>query len=249
MWTREQLKMNGKQLFYRNYWNYVAVTLLAGLFAGAGGGSASYSGRSSFAEMNDATSGYGYRAPSISPEAGMAFAGIMGVMVVVMLIVAIALLFLGIFVGNVLLVGDNVFYIKNRTERAGIKTMLEPFRSGHYGNVVLTMFLMELYIFLWSLLFIIPGIIKTYEYLMVPYILAENPGMDRKEAFAISRRMMEGQKWDAFVLALSFLGWGILSIFTCGILGIFFLNPYTKATFTELYAYNKVKAYNEGYIR
>ena len=237
MWTREQLKMNGKQLFYRNYWNYVAVTLLAGLFAGAGGGSASYSGRSSFAEMNDATSGYGYRAPSISPEAGMAFAGIMGVMVVVMLIVAIALLFLGIFVGNVLLVGGNVFYIKNRTERAGIKTMLEPFRSGHYGNVVLTMFLMELYI------------VKYYSYYLAPYILAENPGMDRKEAFAISRRMMEGQKWDAFVLALSFLGWGILSIFTCGILGIFFLNPYTKATFTELYAYNKVKAYNEGYIR
>lgn len=244
--------MNGKQLFYRNYWNYwnyVAVTLLAGLFAGAGGGGASYSGGNNFYKMNNATSGYGYGAPAISPEVSMALAGIMGVIVTIMLIAMIAFLFLGIFVGNVLLVGGNVFYIKNRTEHAGIKTMLEPFRSGHYGNIVLTMFLMELYIFLWSLLFIIPGIIKAYEYLMVPYILAENPGMDRREAFAISRRMMEGQKWEAFVLNLSFLGWGILNVFTCGILGIFFLNPYTKATFTELYAYNKMKAYNEGYIR
>ena len=181
MWTREQLKMNGKQLFYRNYWNYVAVTLLAGLFAGAGGGGASYSGGNNFYKMNNATSGYGYGAPAISPEVSMALAGIMGVIVTIMLIAMIAFLFLGIFVGNVLLVGGNVFYIKNRTEHAGIKTMLEPFRSGHYGNIVLTMFLMELYIFLWSLLFIIPGIIKAYEYLMVPYILAENPGMDRSE--------------------------------------------------------------------
>lgn len=111
------------------------------------------------------------------------------------------------------------------------------------------MFLMQLYIFLWSLLFIIPGVIKSYEYMMVPYILAENPGMDRKEAFAISKRMMDGQKWAAFVLELSFLGWIILGVVTCGLLGIFWIQPYINATMTELYMYNKVKAYNEGYIR
>lgn len=245
MWTREQLKTNGKQLFFRNYWNYVAVTLLAGIFAGAGGGSMGYSGGSSIAETNNAAGGYGYNAPGIDA----AFAGIMGILIVIMVIIAMASIVLSICVGNVLVVGGNVFYIKSRTERVGVKTMLEPFRSGHYGNVVLTMFLMDLYIFLWSLLLVIPGIIKMYEYLMVPYILAENPGMERKEAFAISRRMMDGQKWDAFVLSLSFLGWEILNLFTCGILGIFFLSPYTKATFTELYIYNKMKAYNEGYIR
>lgn len=84
---------------------------------------------------------------------------------------------------------------------------------------------------------------------MVPYILAENPGMDRREAFAISKRMMDGEKWNTFVLSLSFLGWVLLSGCTCGILTIFFVNPYAQATYTELYTYNKIKAYNEGFIR
>ena len=84
---------------------------------------------------------------------------------------------------------------------------------------------------------------------MVPYILAENPGMDRREAFAISKRMMDGEKWNTFVLGLSFFGWIVIDLFTCGILGLFFVSPYVHATFAELYAYNKVKAYNEGYIR
>ena len=77
---------------------------------------------------------------------------------------------------------------------------------------------MNLFIALWTLLLIVPGIIKSYEYRMVPYILAENPGMNRKEAFAISKRMMTGKKWATFVLDLSFFGWIFLSIFTCGIL-------------------------------
>ena len=71
--------------------------------------------------------------------------------------------------------------------------MFDAFRSGHYVNIVLTMFLRELFTSLWTLLLVIPGIVKHYEYLMIPYILAENPGMDRKEAFQISKRMMDGQ--------------------------------------------------------
>ena len=107
---------------------------------------------------------------------------------------------------------------------------------------------MDLFISLWSLLLIIPGIIKSYEYLMVPYILAENPQMDRKEIFEISRRMMDGEKMNAFLLDLSFLGWIFLTVLTCGVAGILYVQPYMMATRTELYIYNKVKAYNEGYI-
>ena len=84
---------------------------------------------------------------------------------------------------------------------------------------------------------------------MVPYILAENPAMDRKSAFAISKRMMDGEKLKAFELTLSFLGWYFLSLITCGIVGIFYVNPYAEATMAELYAYNKAKAFREGYIR
>lgn len=242
MWTRMQLKMNGKQLFYRNYWECIAVSLIMGLFATV----PNYNGiRINIEvyenELNDIFMS--------SPEIRKGFTAALAISAMLALLLAVAGAALKIFLGNVFTVGGNCFFIENRTRKAGFKTLLSPFRSGHYGNVVLTMFLMNFYIFLWTLLFIIPGIIKTYEYFMVPYILAENPGMERREAFAISKRMMEGEKWNTFVLGLSFLGWILLDLFTCGILSLFFLTPYVHATYAELYAYNKVKAYNEGYIR
>lgn len=74
-----------------------------------------------------------------------------------------------------------------------------------------------------------------YCYLMVPYILAENPDMKAREALRLSREMMDGQKWNAFVLGLSFIGWQLLGTLLCGI-GTFFVQPYVDATFAELYA-------------
>ncbi len=74
-----------------------------------------------------------------------------------------------------------------------------------------------------------------YCYLMVPYILSENPDMKAREALRLSKEMMDGQKWNAFVLGLSFLGWQILGTMLCGI-GTFFVQPYVDATFAELYA-------------
>lgn len=74
-----------------------------------------------------------------------------------------------------------------------------------------------------------------YCYLMVPYILSENPNMKASEVLRLSKEMMYGQKWSAFVLGLSFLGWQILGMLLCGI-GTFFVQPYVDATFAELYA-------------
>ena len=108
------------------------------------------------------------------------------------------------------------------------------FRS-HYKNVTKTMFMRDLYIFLWSLLFVVPGIIKTYEYRMVDYILSENPEMNYSEALALSSKMMKGNKWKAFVLDLSFIGWDILSSMTFGILDIFYVMPYKMSTNAALY--------------
>ena len=99
------------------------------------------------------------------------------------------------------------------------------------------------------LLFIIPGIVKSYEYMMIPYLLAEHPEMTRQEAFAESKQMMDGNKWDAFVLDLSFIGWFILEKISFGLAGLFFVRPYYETVFAELYEANKQKAYREGYIR
>jgi uncharacterized membrane protein len=92
-----------------------------------------------------------------------------------------------------------------------------------------------IFLILWSLLLIIPGIVKYYEYLMVPYLLAENPYLSREEAFAESKRMMDGEKWNAFVLDLSFLGWILLSELTAGLVGVFYVNPYVNGTHAALF--------------
>ena len=135
---------------------------------------------------------------------------------------------------NPLRLGCQRFFRKNLDEPANMSNIVFAFDS-NYKNVVKTMFLRDVYVFLWSLLFVIPGIIKTYEYRMVPYLLSENPGMSDKEAFAESKRLMNGNKWKTFVLDLSFIGWDILSLFTCGILSIFYVNPYKMSTDAALY--------------
>ena len=121
----------------------------------------------------------------------------------------------------------------------GYGKALIKYISGYYKNkyktIVLGMFLKGLFQSLWGLLFIIPGIIKGYEYRMIPYLLAENPEMSYKEAFEASKIMMDGEKWNAFVLDLSFIGWGILSFFTCFLLSIFYVSPYQYLTNAQLY--------------
>lgn len=94
--------------------------------------------------------------------------------------------------------------------------------------------LMAIFTFLWMLLFIIPGIIAAYSYSMAPYILEENPGMSALDAINASKEMMRGNKFRLFCLEISFIGWGILCLFTCGI-GFFWLNPYIFASKTAFF--------------
>ena len=88
------------------------------------------------------------------------------------------------------------------------------------------MFFRDLYTVLWLLLLIIPGIIKSYEYTLIPYLLAENENMTKKQAFAESKRLMKGNKWRAFVLDLSLILWILLSAVSFGLVGVFYAYPY-----------------------
>lgn len=241
MWTRQQLKNNAKINMQRNYWGCVAVAFIMSVVEGIGAAGGVRSGSQS--AMTDGN--YNYDKYDTSGT----FTAFASILIAIGLVLLVFGILLNIFVGNVLRIGANRFFIQNRTEMVRTGTIFDGFRSGYYGNIVLTMFLKDLYVALWTLLLIIPGVIKELEYMMVPYILAENPGMDRKEAFAISKRMMDGEKFDAFVLQLSFIGWYLLAAITCGLVGIFYVNPYVEATMTELYAYNKGKAFHEGYIQ
>lgn len=94
--------------------------------------------------------------------------------------------------------------------------------------------LVSLYTFLWSLLFVIPGLVKSYSYAMTPYIMAEKPDMGVNDAITKSRQIMDGHKWQLFCLDLSFTGWMLLCIVTLGI-GFFYVWPYYSAARAAFY--------------
>ena len=96
------------------------------------------------------------------------------------------------------------------------------------------MLLMYVYTFLWTLLLIVPGIIKAFSYAMVPFILADKPELKAEEAINLSMKMMDGHKLDLFILSLSFIGWGLLAIFTLFI-GYLWLTPYIYTTMVAFY--------------
>lgn len=103
------------------------------------------------------------------------------------------------------------------------------------NRVFITMMLVSLYSWLWTLLFIIPGIIKGYSYAMTPYLLKDNEELSGEAAINASMSMMSGHKWELFVLDLTFIGWALLCIFTFGI-GLLWLQPYqltSRAAFYE----------------
>lgn len=149
-------------------------------------------------------------------------------------IAIIALIYI-ILIAEVLRVAGRKYFIDaSKQENTKINVMKEVFKKGCWRNVAYIMLIKDIFNILWFLT-IIGGFIKAYEYRMIPYILADNPKIDRKEAFRLSKEMMKGNKWKTFVLDLSFILWNILSLVTLGMLNILYVNPYKAATVTELY--------------
>lgn len=165
---------------------------------------------------------------------------------VILLGVLLLLMFLA-FISNILRVGQHRFLLENRCYsqcRAG--RLLFIWRVKRWKKTVLTTFKQSFFVFLWDLT-IIGGLIKRYSYKMIPYILAENPDIDHRQAFSLSRQMMNGNKWKAFVLDLSFLGWEVLDIFTLGFLRYLWIAPYKETVYTELYVALRAVAKERSY--
>lgn len=265
MWTRAELKSKAKFSFKRNYWKSVLISLILALLVGGGSSGSSISSAvsnnligssdSSVTDdySNDDSSLYdgndfyddtydGNVEDDIDDLNSMAdnTAGMMaiGIFLMVFIIVFVVLMavviLLDVFIFNPLEVGCKKYYLRNLNEPAQVGNIGYAF-DNNYKNITKTMFFRDLFTVLWTLLFIIPGIVKSYEYQMIPYLLADNPQMTKEQAFEESKRMMQGQKWKAFVLDLSFIGWNILSALTLGILGIFYVQPYMDATHAALY--------------
>lgn len=257
-WDRPTIKERAKEGFKRNYWWCVLAALILSLLIGGGSsnsddkdkksdnkGISSYTTQiftdqdGSFTDkVTDKAAGLvGGKAYGVAKAALGFTAGMVVLLVAVILIIVFAIsLILKALVFNPLEMGGRKFFLKNQIEEEkGIGCYLDGFHGGTYGNVVVTMLVRDIKIFLWMLLLIIPGIIKSYEYRMVPYILAEHPELNYSDVLRMSSEMMDGQKMNAFVLDLSFIGWFILSVITGGIVGIFWTNPYYYSADAELY--------------
>lgn len=212
MWNRQQVKEQAKQIMKRNYWKMFLVTLIAGILC---------------AEYVDLIQVVEDFIPdNVLPSMFSSILTILSGGFFVGLLYSI-------FIGDVIRVGEQYYFIKNHYGNPALNEIFQGFK-GNYLNVVKIMLIMELKIMLWLLLLVVPGIIKAYEYSMIPYLLAENPNITTDEAFSLSKQMTTGQKMNLFVLDLSFLGWYFLG-FLCFGIGALFVQPYDIAAFTEVY--------------
>ncbi len=114
-----------------------------------------------------------------------------------------------------------------------LESMFTVYRD-NFLKAFLVPLLQGLFVFLWSLLFVIPGVIMAYAYSMAIYVANDNPELSAMDAIRKSRELMDGHKWDLFVLDLSFIGWIFLCLLTFGI-GFFFLAPYIEMAHVEFY--------------
>ena len=220
MWTRRELKEKGKTAFKANYWKTVLVSMLimlTGIGAFSRGGSGSEEAEDTFTASFH-LGPFSYNGGHVTGEqmAGnpvfWLLTGLIGLtvgMLALLLVIIVKACLL-----NPLRVGAQRFMLMNLNREARVAEAAFAFDHG-YKNIVMTMFLRDLYTFL--------------------YILAEHPDLMPEEVLRRSTLMMEGQKWKAFLLDLSFLGWEILSGVTAGLLGVFYVRPYRSMTEAALY--------------
>ncbi len=228
MWTRAALKAKAKTVLKTSYWKAFLISLLIGVAGGnngginfnLGGGNGSGSGNYYF--------GNGTQFSEFFTSA------VLIIIAIVVLVILVLVAGFRIFVGYPLEVGGRRFFVESAEGHTDLNNISFAFGKEKYGNIVKTMLLRSVYTFLWTLLLIIPGIVKGFAYSMVPYILADNPGIGQKRAIQLSNQMTMGHKFNIFVLGLSFIGWYILGTLAL-LVGTLFVLPYDNATRAELY--------------
>lgn len=262
MWTRKALKEQAKEALRRNYWKIVLVSSLL-LFLGGGVsftgvGSSNrevisqdaedvediedieedISGKENYFVKIDTEQGevhWGAKERNM-PSGVWIIATIIGVIIFIsiFLFILVLIFLVDIFLWNPFSVGVERFMLKSVDDQAQVKEIGYAFDHS-YKNIVRTLFHRDLQILLWALLLFIPGVYKKYQYRMVSYIMAEYPDMEYRRALQLSKDMMNGHKWNAFVLDLSFILWHFLGTITCGIVEIFYVQPYQQLTNAALY--------------
>ncbi|TCU66206.1 uncharacterized protein DUF975 [Tissierella praeacuta] len=237
MWSREEIKNYAKDFLRQHYWKAFLVCLIV-VIIGSSGIKVKVPDRHNQSqtidimrnkialEPNNIAFNFTARKFGISPIFYIS-KWFIPIIIIISLIISIT-------IGYALEVGKSRFFLKGFKDEVNVENLFSTFNSREYFGIVKTQFVRNLYNLLWTLLFIIPGIIKSYEYIMVPYILSDEPNLSPNEAIRRSMDMTEGHKMDIFILDLSFWGWYILGLLFFGIGGIF-VHPYKEATLARLY--------------
>lgn len=140
---------------------------------------------------------------------------------------------LSLLIAGPMMLGAATFALSiSRGQEARVEMLFSGFK--YFGTAILTYLLMILFVFLWMLLLIVPGIIAALSYSMTFYLLADNPSLKAMEALDLSKEMMDGHKWQLFYLCLRFFLLGLLCILTLGI-GFLWLVPYAHVTVAKFY--------------
>ena len=212
-----QLRLKARESLKGNYWPAVGVAFVAAIF-----GALMVNGGSYNINLEKRVTEIFGDLPTILKTYLLIAAGGAG-----------ALSLVNLILGGVVQLGYAQYLLKQQDrEINSVKDLFSKF--DYFGQGFLQLFLRNLYSFLWGLLFLIPGIVKTFAYAMTPFIMAENPNLTANEAITISKEKMNGHKGELFWLSLTFFGWSLLAALTGGI-GYIFLNPYINAAYAAFY--------------
>lgn len=228
MWTSRDVKERGKAAFKANYWRSILVGLLLTLLSGG----TVYISRGSSQDMQKEVEQIKEAAGKLTPSQQMMAATIIFGTISVGMIITILL---RIFLYNPLKVGAYGFFKENVLTGGGGSLDALKNGFGRFGRTFVTLFMQDLFLVLWTLLFIIPGFVKAYSYRMVPYILEDEPDLSAMEVITRSRQIMKGNKWKSFIYDLSFIGWFFLLLITFGLAGVFWVTPYKYNADAALY--------------
>lgn len=236
-WTREAIKSHAKLFLKSNYWTAFAVCLIA-MILGASVRSFELIGRLGDSNAHEASnlilqfdSSIGqFGRFSFGPFENI-FRGFWGLLSFGL---GIFVILLRIVVGNNLRVGQARYFRNAIGGDNKFDYLFSTFARGEWMSMSLKLLYLDFIIFLWGLLLVIPGIVKSYQYKFVPYILAEHPDYSIQQAMNISTKMTDDDKMNLFVLDLSFIGWYLLGSLLFGF-GQLFVEPYPRATEATLY--------------
>ena len=212
-----QIRLKARESLKGEYWYAVLTAFVASIFGAllVNGGSFSVNVEERFSELVT-------KLPAIIKWYLMIVGSAAG-----------ALSLVNLILGGVIQVGYADYLLKQHDrEIHSTKDIFSKF--DYFAQGFLQLLLRNIFTALWTLLFIIPGIVKSFAYAMTPFIMAENPDMSAKEAIKLSQEKMMGHKGELFWLGLTFFGWSLLATLTGGI-GYIFLNPYMNAAYAAFY--------------